>query len=300
MAEDINTRLKEKTIRIVSLNQRIEALQAQLEGSQRRAVQMSERIASLENELAEKQSENEILRQEITNSKAALDSVGREMQGIRAEQTSLLSKKKPTGEDNSLKDELSVAQMEIDRLRNDLRRLSEAATAVVNGDVDARSLLGDVLREVGDSKYRVLILVLSSKSASIDEIASNLVINTSEAIQLVDELEAEGELEMRNGSTVIPGSKYRELEVPKDEWAILDPMDIFTHLEKFVGRTDDQSTIVRALESAVEILEQKLARGGALVFQMRRTADSWRKQPDSIEELQYTIREWAGRAKALS
>jgi chromosome segregation ATPase len=300
MAEDINTRLKEKTIRIVSLNQRIEALQAQLEGSQRRAFQMSERIASLENELAEKQSENEMLRQEITNSKAALDSVGREMQGIRAEQTSLLSKKKPTGEDNSLKDELSGAQMEIDRLRNDLRRFSEVATAVVNGDVDARSLLGDVLREVGDSKYRVLILVLSSKSASIDEIASNLVINTSEAIQLVDELEAEGELEMRNGSTVIPGSKYRELEVPKDEWAILDPMDIFTHLEKFVGRTDDQSTIVRALESAVEILEQKLARGGALVFQMRRTADSWRKQPDSIEELQYTIREWAGRAKALS
>jgi hypothetical protein len=79
----------------------------------------------------------------------------------------------------------------------------------------------------------------------------------------------------------------------------MDPDAIFARLEEFIGKTDEQRSIVNALEVAVEILEQKLARGGAMIFQMRRTADSWRKQAGDREELQYTIREWRGRAQAM-
>ena len=57
--------------------------------------------------------------------------------------------------------------------------------------------------------------------------------------------------------------------------------------------------MVNAIETAVEMIEQKLARSGALIFQMRRTADSWKKQAGNVEELQYTIKDWKGRAQAL-
>lgn len=300
MSEDSNARLREKTLHIISLNQKIEALQAQLEATQRRAIQFGEKIASLEAEIRDKQSENDVLSRELSNSRAALESVGKEMQGIRAEQTHLLSKKKPADGENSLKDELATAQMKTKRLQDDLRRFSEVATVVVNGDDRSCDLLKEVLLEVGDPKYRVLSMVLSSGSARLDEIASTLVINTAQAMEFIDVLQAEGEVEVRDGNTVVPGRKYRELEIPKTVWASLEPTEVFAHLEQFVGRTDDQGTIVRALEVSVEILEQKLARGGALIFQMRRTADTWKKQHSSIEKLQYTIREWATRAKALS
>jgi predicted RNase H-like nuclease (RuvC/YqgF family) len=299
MPEDLTGRLKEKTLQIASLNQRIETLQAQLEGSQRRTVTLGEKIASLERALANGESENGMLRNELSNARAALDSVGKEIQGIRAEQTQLLSKKRPTGSYDSLKDELSLAQMTIDRLRGDLKQLSEAGTSAVSGEAGALETLKAALLEVGDPQYRILNMVLGKGSAGFEEIASALVISTSDAAELVGKMQVEGEVEIRSSDTVIPGKKYREITVPRDEWTALEAMQVFARLEEFVGRTDDQETIVRALETAVEILEQKLARGGALIFQMRRTADAWRKQQGSVEELKYAIREWAGRAQAL-
>ena len=286
-------------MQVVALNQKIETLQAQLEGSHRRAATLSEKIASLEAALRDRDNENEMLRQELSNSRAALDSVGREMQGIRAEQTQLLSKKKPSNGNDSLRDELSSAHMTIDRLKADLKQLSEAGTSIINAEDGALEGLRNALLEVGDPQYRILNIVLGKKSVGFDEIASVLVINTSEAVELVDRLQIAGEVEIRNGNTVIPGRKYRELAVPRDDWMALETTEVFRRLEDFVTRTDDQGTIVRALETAAEILEQKLARGGALIFQMRKTADAWRKQQGSAEELKYTIREWAGRAQAL-
>ncbi len=79
----------------------------------------------------------------------------------------------------------------------------------------------------------------------------------------------------------------------------MEPDAVFAELEEFIGKTDDTSSIVNALETAVEILEQKLARGGALVFQMRRTADSWKKQEGNLEKLQYSIKDWRSRAQAM-
>ncbi|MHA3964371.1 MAG: hypothetical protein AM325_012630, partial [Candidatus Thorarchaeota archaeon SMTZ1-45] len=108
-----------------------------------------------------------------------------------------------------------------------------------------------------------------------------------------------GEVEVKDGSIVLPAKKYREIQVPREEWFAMEPDAIFESLEEFLIKTDDQESIVNALETAVEILEQKLARGGALVFQMRRTADSWKKQIGSVEELRYMIRDWRGRANSM-
>ncbi len=300
MSDDVQERIREKTIQIVSLNQKIEALQAQIEGAQRRAAQFNERIASLDAEVREKQAENELLRGELARAKAALESVGREMQGIRAEQTQEMNKKKPATEDTTMREDLSTARLTIESLRKDLERFSEAATRLINGEEGSLEALGRVLQEVGNPKYRMLSTILGRKSVRLDELATVVAMSVGEAKVLVDELEMAGEVEIRNDSTLIPGGKYRHLEVPKEKWASLEPMGVFDQLEEFVGLTDDQDTIVRALEASADILEQKLARGGALIFQMRRTADHWRKQQDNPENLRYTVREWASRARSLS
>lgn len=299
MSDDVNERLREKTMQIVSLNQKMEALQAQLSGSQRRANELGARVMELESSLTQKDSEIKMLKTQVSETKGILDTVGKEMQGMKAEQTQLLAKKKPESVGASLKDELTLAEMTIKRLQEDLKQFSHAATAVLNQEEGALSNMKEVLLEVGDPKYRILNMVLTKKSIRMDEIASILVIDMTEALKLVEALQLAGEVQIRDGSTILPAQKYLELKVPKDAWLSMEPIDVFQELEEFVGKTDDTASIVDAMETAIEIIEQKLARSGALIFQMRRTADAWKKHAGNTEELTYTIKDWKGRAQAL-
>ena len=299
MSDEVNERLRDKTMQIVSLNQKMEALQAQLSGSQRRANEVGTKLTELESSLTQKDSEIQMLQTQLSTTKGALDTVSKEMQGIKAEQTQLLAKKKPESVGASLQDEITIAEMTIGRLREDLKQFSHAATAVLNQEEGALDKMKEVLLEVGDPKYRILNMVLTRKSIRMEEIATNLVINMTEAIKYANDLQAAGEIQIRDGNMILPAQKYLELKVPKDDWMSMEPADIFQELENFVVKTDDTSSIVDAMETAVEIIEQKLARGGSLIFQMRRTADAWKKQAGNVEELQYTIKDWKGRAQAL-
>jgi len=299
MSEDINVRLRDKTMQIVSLNQKIETLQAQLGGSQKRANQLGQQVTQLEATITQKDSEIQILTSELSKTKGALDTVGKEVQGMKAEQTQQLSKKAPSSEEYSIREKLKSYEQQVARLQEDLKRFSSAATLVLNREDGALEKLQETLLEIGDPKYRILNQVLNRKSIRVEEIASSLIMDISGVMEILDALQAIGELEIKDGSTVIPGKKHREVKVPRDVWLAMEPDAIFESLEDFIGRTNDQSSIVNALETAVEILEQKIARGGALVFQMRRTADSWKKQMGNVEELQYTIKDWRKRASSM-
>ncbi len=299
MSDDINERLKDKTMQILSLNQKLEALQAQLGGSQRRANQLGDQVTQLETSLVQKDSEIQKLTADLSRTVGALETVGKEVQGMKAEQTQQLLKKKPV-DGTSTKDELALAEQRVKKVQEDLKRFSQAATSVLNNDEGADEMLRQVLLEVGDPKYRILNMVLNKKSVRIEEIASLLVIDVTAALQIVDSLQVTGDIEIKDGSTVIPAKKYRKLQVPKEQWGAMEPDAVFAGLEEFIGKTDDTSSIVNALETAVEILEQKLSRGGTLVFQMRRTADSWRKQEGNLEELRYSIKDWRARAQSMT
>ncbi len=299
MSEDINERLRDKKMQIVSLNQKIETLQAQLSGSQKRANQLGQQVTQLETIIAQKDSEIQILTSELSRTKGALDTVGEEVQGMKTEQTQHLIKKTPSSEDYSIREKLKSYEQQVVRLQEDLKRFSNVATLVLAGEEGALEKLQETLLEIGDSKYRILNQVLNRKSIRVEEIASSLIMDISGVMEILDALQAVGEIEIKDGSTVIPAKKYREVRVPRDAWLAMEPDAIFESLEDFIRRTDDQGSIVNALETAVEILEQKIARGGALVFQMRRTADSWKKQMGNIEELHYTIRDWRGRANSM-
>ncbi len=56
------------------------------------------------------------------------------------------------------------------------------------------------------------------------------------------------------------------------------PSEIFDSLESIVENAEGGETIAKALENAVDIIEQKLSRGGAMIFQMRRTAGDWKRK----------------------
>ncbi len=300
MSDDINERLRDKTMQIVSLNQQLETLQAQLGGSQKRAHQLGDQVKQLQALVEQKDSEIQILTSELTKTKSILDAVGKEMQNMRADQSQQLLKKNPSQDGNLMREQLSLAAQRIARLENDLKTFSQVATSVLRNEEQSLEKLHDVLSEVGDPKYRVLNMVLHRKSIRIDEIASTLIVDVSKAKEIVDELRVAGEIEIKDGTTAIPAKKYRELRVPRDDWLSMSPDAIFGGLEEFLSKTDDQGSIVSALVTAVEILEQKLTHGGALVFQMRRTADIWKKQAGNRDELLYTIRDWRLRANSMT
>jgi hypothetical protein len=76
-------------------------------------------------------------------------------------------------------------------------------------------------------------MVLDKKSVRIEEIASSLFIDVAAALQIVDSLQVNGEIEIKDGSTVIPAKKYRELQVPKNQWnQMLCSQNLRSSLEK--------------------------------------------------------------------
>ncbi|MHA2042035.1 MAG: hypothetical protein ACW975_09250 [Candidatus Thorarchaeota archaeon] len=299
MSDEVHERLREKTLQIAQLQHQLQVLQAQLEGTQRRAGETGTKIVALESLIAEKDSENHLLRNELGRTKGALDTMGKEIRGIRAEQTQQMAKAKPTGDDYSLNAQLTDALRQNELLKEDIKSLSEAASAVLKDEPGARDHLRDAVMLVGDPRFKILNTVLEKRTVRIEEIASSLLIDVTQALAIVDELQAAGEIEIRDGNTVIPGEKYRVAKIPVEEWKTWDPPDIFDSLEDIVGKTEGHEAIAKAIEAAVDILEQKLARGGALVFQMRKTANLWKKSDNNVEELRYTVREWKGRAMSL-
>jgi chromosome segregation ATPase len=293
---DLEEKLRDKLITIQSLNQKIETLQAQLSGAQRRAHELSEEAGRFQELLASKDLEIQTLRADADRYKAALEKVGHEIRDMRTAQAEALSQKHEPPKEARSDEELALLRESVSSLKEDLKTLSQAATAVLNEEPEAVAALREAVLEVGDPQYRVLNLVLTKRSVRLEEIASILVTDTHQAYEIVDALQAAGEVELEDEHTVVPAARYREVKIPSDEWQSSDPPDIFDSLVDVVGRTEGSEGIVEALEIAVDILEQKLSRGGSLVFEMRRTAGSWRSRPGDIEELQYKIRDWKARA----
>jgi uncharacterized protein YoxC len=296
---DPNERIRDQMMTIHSLNQKIDVLQAQLGGAQKRAHQLEEQIAQLEQVITQKDAEIQALNSDVQRYSGALDSMGHEVQGLRAEQTQQHAMAVPVQDDQKLGEQLAAAQQVIQKQKKNLMSFSQVATAVLNSEDNALEELQRVLLEAGDQRFRVLNLVLTKRSVRIEEIASILVVDVSKAMEIADTLQAAGEVEIRDGSTIIPSRKYREVKVSVEEWKNLDPLAIFDSLEGIIGRTEDCESIVSAIEAAVDILEQKMTRGGTLVFEMRRTANSWKKKEGDVQELQYKIREWKARAQSL-
>ncbi len=297
---DPNDRLREKTVMIAALNQKLETLQAQLSGAQKRSLQLGEKVSQLESDVSKRDYEIQSLKADLSRTQGALETVGKEMREIKSGHTQSLSRAKPQQDSVVSKEELLKAERKIATLKADIKLLSEAATEVLLGDDEAMENLREVVRKVGDPRYRIINLVLEKRSVKIDELASILVMDISEIREITDMLQTEGEIMFKDESTVIPAKKYREVKIPLDDWRRWDPFQIFESLEEIIEKAEGNETIVEALENAVDIIEQKLARGGALIFQMRKTAGFWKRQAGDTQELLYTIKDWKSRALQLS
>ncbi len=299
MSDDVSTRLREKTMQIAALNQRLEVLQTQLSGSVRRATQLAHQVEQLEAQLKEREEEIARLKDELKRSQAAMKAMGAAMK--ESQQGGPVAGAAPRAREDpaQLRSQLDKTAARMRLVEGNLSRLSAAALNVVMGVEGAVEGLRKTLAEAGDTKSRVLVLVLRHGKIRLDDLAASLLIDRSVVKETVERLVAEGELEVGPGDVVMPAKKHREAQVPVERWMRASPAEIFDELEKIVSRTDDAESIARALETAVDLLEQKIARGGVLIFQMRRTASSWKSSPGSTEDLRYKIKEWKSKAAAL-
>ncbi len=296
---DINERLREKTLQIAALNQKIETLHAQLAASRRRANELTVRVETLEQQVAEKEQETQALRAEVRRYKDALDRLGKEVQSMRAGQSAAPRVRTP-GATDDLRGQVEESQRLLGSLQGRLSRLQDASLAVVTGEEGAVDRLRQTLMEVGDLEHKVFLLLFQKRRARLEEIAAALVADVQEVASAVDGLVDAGELEFKDAQTVVLGRKYTEVEVPTAAWQTASPAEIFDSLVDIIGRTDEPAVVARALEEAADALEQQLSRGGALMFEMRRTASSWRSAGGDTESLKYKVREWKMRALSSS
>ncbi len=294
-------RLREKTVQIVALTQKIDALQAQLTGAQKRAAQLTAEVQSLTQAIAERDAEIKRLKVELERANACTDALGKEIRAARMTQVQTQSpaKKQSEEEIERLKRELEQVNKSAQIAQQNVKTLSEAALAVINNQEGAIERLRDTLLRVGDPKYRVFSLVLQKRRLKTEEIAAIIYIDVQSTMEILEDLQSAGEVEIREGDIVIPGKKYREIDVPVEKWKSAAPAQVFVDLEQLVARAEEHETVAKIIGAAVEVLEQKIPRAGALVFQMRKTANGWRTTQGNIDELRYTIREWKARALAL-
>ncbi len=284
-------------MQVVALTQKVDSLQAQLTGAQKRASQLTAEIQSLQQTLAERDAEIKRLKTELEKANACVTALGKELRELRLSQVQPTTKTQHhEAIDSSLRTELETAKKTIQSEQQKVKMLSEAALQVINNQEGALEQLRSILMEVGDPKYRVLGLVLKRRRLKVDEIASTIVADVAATKAILEELQSAGEVEIQDGNTVILGKKYREVELPIERWKSATPVQVLDDLERLVTQTeDDNETVARLIETAVDILEQKIPRGGALVFQMRKTAGRWKTKREDIEELRYTIRDWKSR-----
>ncbi|TFG14792.1 hypothetical protein EU537_02300 [Candidatus Thorarchaeota archaeon] len=291
---------RNRAMQVAALNQKIESLQAQLGGAQRRANEAGNRVAELERLIGDKDSEIQMLQNELSRTKETLESIGKEMRAMKVEKNQTVPQNESRSTSHISQDEFDFYKAKTSALRKDLRKLSQAATGVIQNQENAMKQLEEILEEVGDPKYRVLNYVLKTRSVKKTDLSSMFLLESAEVNEILDELGTEGEIEMEDSNTVIPGEKYRKANIPLEEWRASQPEYIFNSLEEVVMKLHGPEAISDALGKAVDILEQKLARGGAIIFQMRRAANDWEKGGKNAEDLQYQIREWKSRALSLS
>lgn len=291
----------DKNLQIAALNQKIEALQLQLSGTQKRANELANEIRTLTAVVAERDSQIQMLQQQLRTANAALDAMGREIRESRTEQAVHQPRTRPAQESSDTERRVEQAIADVKEAKDRVRKLSEAITRVLRDEEGAREALRQALLDFGDPKYRMFDLVLEKRQVRIDDIAATLRMNTSDALAIAEELQAEGEVELRENSTVIiPAKKYRTVRIPVEEWRSAKPDEILEQLADLVGRVEGHEGVAEALSAAIESIEQKLARGGTLVFEMRRAVSAWRTRPGNLDELRYTIREWRTRASTMS
>ncbi len=301
MSDDPTSRLREKTMQIAALNQRLETLQLQLSGSVKRASQLNQQVQQLEQAISQKDSEIMQLKEELRKAQGALRAMGEEVRDMRADQpTAGAPVRRVDPAVAEAQEQLGIARRRVRDLEDHLAKMSAAAMDVISGKEQSVEALKTVLLEHGSPRYRILGLVLQKRKIKIDDLAAMLNMGTAEIRGIIDKMQTEGELELGQNNVVMPAKKYREAQIPVEKWEQSPPDKIFDDLEQIVGRTEGHESVAKALETAVDILEQKLARGGALIFEMRRMAGSWKSSAGDVQELQYKIRQWKSRAQSMS
>ena len=149
---DSNERIRDQMMTIHSLNQKIDVLQAQLGGAQKRAHQLEEQLAQLEQVITQKDAKVQALDSDVQRYSGALDSMGHEVQGLRAEQTQQNAMVVPVRDDQKLGEQLAAAQQIIQKQKENLMALSRVTTAVLNSEDNALEDLQRVLLEAGDQR----------------------------------------------------------------------------------------------------------------------------------------------------
>ncbi len=298
---DIEQRLREKTQTILRLNQQIEQLSGQISGLTRRIQQKDEEIEHLKSLIAERDQKISKLENDILGYEEVIRRLNQ-----RVEEATSVTETSTSEPASATTARPLVTKEEIDELKNQIKTLSDKLTTitkiatklVLEPDEGKNELIEYLLKE-GDPKYRVLLAVTRSESEKISNLDKLTNIPPLEVQVYVKELVNENELEQIDPNTVMIGAKLREVSVPEEKWRQLSIDDLFEEFVKYAKRVKNKDLISSAIETLVAILEDHLSRPGVLIFQMRRTADTWRRSGGDLQELEYTARDWKARAKSL-
>lgn len=289
---DMDKHLKSQRMASLANDQRVDSLQAQLEGAQKRARELKERVIELEGIIKSKDDEIQIFRSEINKQRCALEQASKELKEIKGEKMpSYIIEKR--NEPDIYKHEKT--EQLLHDTREKLKRLSKVVTESINSDTVSVNMIRDAVIEHGDLQYRVLNIIIEKKSVKLDEIASITTTDNREIYEIIDNLSNLGEVEIRDSNTVVIAEKYHKSVINTDNWKDMKISDIFDSLQELIRMSESNKEIANAIEKVVDIVEQTASGAGALVFEMRKTSGIWKNKFGDVEDLIYKIKEWKSR-----
>jgi len=192
-------------------------------------------------------------------------------------------------------DKNSELQKRLTNMQEFCEKLQSYAVKAVSGLAQGKRDLKDLIREKGNPKYRVLLLVNESEQIPREELARKLNIEETTLDRTLQILKGEGLVKI--GLDKIMSSTASSLrEPPIEQWGNLATEMLFDRLIEFCRENENPELVASAIERVADIVEERLKTYSPLIYQMRKEVERWKNRTGDREELENYIPDWRRRA----
>ncbi|MFX0096833.1 MAG: hypothetical protein ACFE7E_03650 [Candidatus Hodarchaeota archaeon] len=225
----------------------------------------------------------------IWNLQARLGEIETAIRTLKAEVKMKDEQLEKFGNKNSeLQNQLSLMEEFCDKLQSH-------SVKAVSGLAQAKRDLKDLIRDKGNPKYRILLLVNESEQIAREELARKLDIEETTLDRTLQILKGEGLI--RIGIDKVMSSAASSLrEPPIEQWGSLATDRLFDRLIEFCRENEESELVASAIERVADIVEERLKTYSPLIYQMRKEVERWKNKTGDKEELENYIPDWRRRA----
>ncbi|MFX1486182.1 MAG: MarR family transcriptional regulator [Promethearchaeota archaeon] len=239
--------------------------------------------------------ETEILKDQLKEKESAIWNLQARIGEIETALRTLNAEVKMKDEQiGKLNDKNAEFQKQLTRMEVFCDNLQAYAIRAVAGLAEGKRDLKELIREKGNLKHRILLVVNDSKQVTKEELVTELGIEETTLDRTLQVLKGEGLIKV--GTDKIMSSAASTLKGPPvEKWGSLATEMLFDRFAEFCRENEESELVASAIERVADIVEERLKSYSPLIYQMRKEVEKWKNKTGSKEDLKNYIPDWRRR-----